>query len=210
MTNVLTYANGFVPTKTLGGSGSYNTVRFSKNASATGADARIAIGDPVRLTSNGTVEKFLTADVSAAVGSFLGVVNGIAKANGAPKHHRPEQSSSVSLSADTTDLFDVIVDRNVVFSVETQLSAQTAVSAAKFIGQTVNVAFLSASGNDDKLGKSTAYVLPYTATSGEFAPFKVIGISDTVQEATNGVTNTNQVFQVVANFGVFNGNTGSA
>lgn len=195
MPDIKTYSNGFVPSRTLSGSGDSATQRFAKDATATGADARIAVGDPVVLTSNGTVKKMLVA--TGDTGAALGVVANVVDAAGKPKERRTTQSSKVSLSAETTDQFDVIVGTDMVYRVVTDLSAMTTVSAQKYIGELGTVAFVSADANDDKLGKTTT-VLDITTSAG--AAFKVVGVP-------NIVGGTNQEFEVVINNGVFKGNT---
>ena len=182
-------AFGFIPVRTIDGTGNTATVRLRKS-SATGDDARIAIGDPVRLT-NGTVEKLLTTDVSAAAGTYYGVVAGINTSTGRPKDAFSEVGS-VSTTAQSTDTFDVLIQDNLVFRVASDLDAQTLTSAEGFIGSVANVVHTAYTTQDGTLGKSTARITFGVGLSAT-APFKVIGVSRTVDD-TNNV-----IFEVVGN-----------
>jgi len=186
-------AFGFVPVRTLDGTGATATVRFAKSA-ATGDDARIAVGDPVRLV-NGTVEKLLTADISAASGTYLGVVANVLNANGRPKDAF-SGSGSISTTANTTDLFDVFVQSEIVYRVASDLDAITPTSAARYIGTNANVVFTAATDVDNRLGASTAR-LTFTGTLSADAPFRVVGVSQTVADTTN------TIFEVIGNATVY-------
>lgn len=194
MSDIKTYSRGFVPARTLDGSGNMATQRFAKDATATGPDARIAVGDPLVLTSNGTVKTMLAS--TGDTGAFVGVAANVNDSTGKPKENRAERASRVSTSAETTDLIDVIIGTDAVFRVTTDLSAMTAVSARKFIGELGTVTFVAANTNDDKLGRSRA-VLDITTSAG--AAFKVVGVPEVVG-------GTFQEFEVIVNNGVFKGN----
>jgi len=185
--------SGFSPARSLTGSNTFSTRRFEKDGTVTGAGAVILPGDPVKLTANGKVARFTATDFTTNSAALLGIAAGVENADGRIKDNTPTQHGSVSLSADTTDLVNVYVDPNLVYSVAVDVTAAT----TTLIGNTLNVAY----GTQNlKLGRSGARVAVAGVSADQTGPFQVIGLSESVV-----FTDVTQEVEVVLNSGIFNG-----
>lgn len=167
-------AGGFIPVRHITGDNSFTTRRFKKNHAGSSASDLIYVGDPVRISANGTIARLVAGDVGSSAASTtpttLGVVARFVRDEaGTPRvHGLPDQHPNISLSADT-DYADVYVDPGIIYQANIGVSA-----GASMIGQNATV---SAGSRVTAAGQSgTELSLLASAASNE-APFKVVGIT---------------------------------
>lgn len=185
--------NGFIPVRTLDGRNVFVSQLFEKDPATDAAGAKILVGDPVKLTAEGQVQRFTAADAQASH-TLLGVAAGVFNTNGRVKDNTPTQHGSVSLSADTTDKILVLTDPSIVYRAAVAVSA----AAVTDIGTTRTVDF----GTEQLvLGRSGARVGAVVDVSGAQAgPFRILAIGGdvTFSETADGI----QFVEVVANTGI--------
>ena len=134
--------NGFQLSTRLGGGNVANAQRFQK-ATNQGENSVIRVGDPIALTSAGTVARypanFSGATANTRVYNWLGVATGIYEdQNGRPLTHRTVKHS---VTADT-HWVDVITDPDAVYEVSYGATANQTV-----IGSLAYVQYETSAGN---------------------------------------------------------------
>lgn len=189
-------AFGFKPTRHLtGGVGGKHTQRFQKSTSGSDAEL-IYVGDPIKLNSDGTVSRWLVADVSAAAGQLIGVAAGFKNGSQgrAKTHGLPDQQPTISLTADT-DWVEVYTDPHQVYEVVANATATQALIGAAF--------------NVDVTARTTAagisgYKLDAASSARAENPFQVVGISPLERTLTSAASGR---VEVIVNNGLFKTNS---
>lgn len=188
---------GLTPVRTLGGKSSFRLESYQKST-AGGDESLVYVGDPVKLNADGTVQRLVAADTSAAAASFIGVVEGIAQnEEGQPRVHALTNGTNPRISATAdADWLRVCVDPDVVYA------ARIAGSAGQSqIGSTVNVtttARVTAAG-------ISGTILDATVSAAGENPFRIVNLS--VDNLDGQVSDSKGRVEVIANNHAFRGTT---